>query len=214
MRLLNATWVTWVARTAWLLTLLANASANAQLYKWVAPDGSVTYSDTPPPATAAKVERKSYGGGSSLAGLPYELAEVARANPVSLYTMANCSACDAGRRMLGERGIPFAEKTVTSNEDIDRVRQLTGATQMPVLVVGRIKQTGFEAGQWGGALTAAGYPATSQLPANYTNPPPEPAAPKATAGGSGDTTTSAAAQQQGIVNTPPPLGNAPPGFQF
>ncbi len=57
-------------KATWLCALFfVAASAHAQLYKWVAPDGTVSYSDVPPPPTATKVERKSYSGGAaSLAG--------------------------------------------------------------------------------------------------------------------------------------------------
>jgi glutaredoxin len=206
---------TWVSGLALLFIV---ASAHAQLYKWVSPDGTVSYSDTPPPASATKVEQKSYGGGSAQADLPYELAEAAKGNPVALYAMPNCPACDAGRALLNGRGIPFSEKTVASNDDIERLRQLSGNTQLPVLVVGRNKQTGFEPGEWSNALTNAGYPTTNKLPKSYNNPAPEPAAPSAGAA-AGQSNTGAAKkpvdiEQQGVITPPPPLGNAPPGFQF
>ena len=38
--------------------LLATATVAAQVYKWVDKDGKVQYSDTPPPASATKVEAK------------------------------------------------------------------------------------------------------------------------------------------------------------
>lgn len=209
----KATWI------SGLVLLFVAASAHAQLYKWVAPDGTVSYSDTPPPASVSKVERKSYGGGgSSLTDLPYELAAAAKGNPVTLYTMANCAACDAGRKLLNERGIPFSEKTVTNNDDIERLRQLSGNTQLPVLAVGLNKQTGFESDRWGNALTAAGYPTSNKLPKSYSNPAPEPAAPSTrSAADQSQSDTSKkpiGTQQNGIVAPPPPLGNAPPGFQF
>ena len=115
-------------RWSWLLlSLLVSAGAHAQLYKWVGPDGKVTYSDTPPPASAKKVEEKSIGTGSVAAsGLPFELAEAVRANPVTLYTTSNCEGCDSGRELLNARGIPFTEKTVHSEDDIARLKQAGG----------------------------------------------------------------------------------------
>ena len=189
-------------------------SAQAQLYKWVAPDGTVSYSDTPPPSAVAKVERKSYSGSSSLADLPYELALAAKNNPVTLYTTKNCPGCDQGRQLLGSRGIPFSEKTVTTNEDNERVRQVSGGQQLPVLIVGRSKQVGFESGQWGSALTIAGYPTSNMLPKSYTNPSPEPAAPPAKTADTAPAKKAPENGQNGIVEPPPPAGNAPPGFQF
>jgi glutaredoxin len=195
--------------------MFAVASAHAQLYKYVNPDGSVSYSDTPPPATAAKVERKSYSGSSSGFGdLPYEVAQAAKANPVTLYTMKNCPGCDSGRQLLTTRGVPFVEKTVSTNEDNEKVRAVSGSTQLPVILVGRSKQIGYEPGQWGSMLNAANYPTTNMLPKTYSNPAPEPAAPQAAA-------KTADAQKKvddsglkTVVQPPPAAGNAPPGFQF
>lgn len=190
--------------------LLAATSVQAQLYKWVAPDGTVSYSDKPPPSNAAKVERKSYGGsGPSLDDLPFEVAAAAKGSPVTLYAGPNCAPCDFGRKMLTERGIPFSEKTVATNDDITQFNKATGATQLPVLMVGGKKQQGYSVDQWSSALTTAGYPTTNKLPKTYKNPPAEPlvaaAAPAAPADKSAPPPD----------NSPqPPAGTAPPGFHF
>jgi glutaredoxin len=174
----------------------------------------VNYTDVPPPSSASKVEQKAIsGGGSGYGDLPYEVSEAVKANPVTLYTTANCSACDEGRRMLNERGIPFKEKTVTSNEDIAQLKQAGGTAQLPFLTVGRAKQTGFLADTWGAALTTAAYPETSKLPKTYRSPAAEPAAPKPAAVAKRDQKNeSTAAAPSGDV--PPATGNAPPGFRF
>lgn len=194
-----------------LALLFVITSAHAQMYKIVNPDGSISYSDTPPATGTAKVEKKSYSGNSSFANLPYELAQAAKANPVTLYTMKNCPACDSARQSLTSRGIPFSEKTVSTNEDNDKVRQVSGGNQLPVILVGHNKQVGFESGQLGGMLTAANYPATNTLPKTYSNPAPEPAAPPAKAA---EAPKPAAPAQQGLAQPQPAAGNAPPGFQF
>jgi glutaredoxin len=196
-----------------LLILLCASTAQAQLYKWVGPDGKVTYSDVPPPASIKQVETKSLsGGGPSTAGLPYELSEAVKNSPVKLYTSAKCRPCDDGRRLLNTRGIPFTEKTVSTNQDIEQLRQLSGEAQLPVLVVGRSKQSGFDSSAWNSALSDAGYPASSRLPSNYHNGNVEPAAPTAKA------ETPEAKNDAPAPNyreaPPPPAGNAPPGFRF
>lgn len=198
-----------------LLLILCAASAHAQLYKSVGPDGKVTYSDAPPPASATKVETRSIAsGGINGANLPYELAEAVKNNPVTVYTGAKCLACDEGRKLLIARGIPYTEKTVGSNEDIARLRQAGGELQLPLLLVGRNKQQGFEAGTWGAALTAAGYPETSKLPNSYRNPPAEAAAPpaKPVAVKASEKPDPAATRSSGDL--PSATGNAPPGFRF
>ncbi len=160
-----------------LLACAGAGAADAQVYKWKDAKGVTHFSDTPPPAATAKVELKSFGGGGGSA-LPFELAEAARNHPVTLYTTDQCEACDQGRAMLRARGIPYAEKTVGTAADQAALKQAGGASQLPLLLVGRQKYTGFEQGAWDGALTAAAYPAQRALPADYRQPPATPAAPR------------------------------------
>jgi glutaredoxin len=184
------------------------------LYKITNPDGSISYSDKPP-TNGAKVEKKTYSGGSAGFGdLPYEVGQAAKASPVTIYTGKNCPGCDLGRQLLNSRGIPFMEKTVSTNEDNAKVHAISGGDMLPVILVGRNKQVGFDPGVWGGMLTAANYPTSNTLPKTYSNPPPEPAAPPAAS------KTAEAPKKpddnalKGIVQPPPAAGNAPPGFQF
>lgn len=197
-----------------LLFLLCAASAHAQLYKWVGPDGKVTYTDTPPPASAKQVESKSIAaGGPGGSDFPYELSEPVKSHPVTIYTASKCVPCDEGRKLLDSRGIPFTEKTVNSSEDIARLREIGGDTQLPLLIIGRTTQKGFSADGWGGILTAAGYPEASKLPKNYRNPPTEAAAPtvKPAAPAQANGRQTAARPPDDL---PPAIGNAPPGFRF
>jgi len=201
------------------LLLLCAASAHAQLYKWVGPDGKISYSDTPPPATASKVETKSLTAeGSNTVDFPYELAQAAKNSPVTLYTTASCAPCDDGRKLLGKRGVPFTEKTVNSGDDISKFHKLAGAdARLPVLTIGRNLQRGFEAGTWNTALSAAGYPENSVLPKSYHNAPPEALAPAATpalAKQDKRADGSNSASQSSSGELPPAIGNAPPGFRF
>lgn len=198
--------------------LLAAGAAHAQLYKWVGPDGKITYSDAPPPKSAKQVEQKdlaSTTGSASTSGLPYELAQAVRNHPVTLYTGDKCEPCDEARSYLKQRGVPYAEKTVTSNDDIARLKQVSSDSRLPLVTIGRDKHTGFESGAWGATLSAAGYPQTSMLPKTYRQPAAEAAAPKA------KIEKSAQQGQAGVNGTetpaasaPPAIGNAPPGFRF
>lgn len=198
--------------------MLCAAAANAQLYKWVGPEGKVTYSDSPPPTSAKQVETRSVAaGGINAADFPYELAEAVKASPVTLYTTANCVPCDDGRRLLNERGIPFSEKTISSNEDIAQLRKTGGKGHLPLLIVGRTREEGFAAGAWNNILTLASYPQSSKLPKSYRNPPAEAAAPPApakTAEAMDAGNTARSAERPRTTELPPATGNAPPGFRF
>ena len=193
--------------------LLAAGAAHAQLYKWVGPDGKVTYSDVPPPKSAKQVEQKdmsSATGGASTSGLPYELAQAVRNHPVTLYTGDKCEPCDEARSFLKQRGVPYAEKTVTNNDDIARLKQVTSDPRLPLVTIGRDKHTGFESGAWGTTLTAAGYPQSSMLPKTYRQPAVEAAAPKAKI----EKSAQHGQAETPATSTPPAIGNAPPGFRF
>jgi glutaredoxin len=206
-----------VLQSCSMLLLLCAAAAHAQLYKWVGPDGKVTYSDAPPPASAKRVETKPLPvDGGVASDLPFELAEAMKGNPVTLYTTRDCPPCDEGRKLLTERGIPFVEKTVNSNEDIAQFRQAGGEGNLPLLVVGRAKERAFEPGTWNNTLTSAGYPESNRLPKSYRNPPPQAAAPatkpapEKQKAAKGDKS----ADKPPSTELPPATGNAPPGFRF
>ena len=85
----------------------------------VGPDGRVTFSDKPPTNASQPVTAQRSGGSPVPAtapnGLPYELNQVAQKYPVTLYTSTDCAPCDEGRSYLNQRGIPYAEKTITTS---------------------------------------------------------------------------------------------------
>lgn len=151
------------------LVLVAALPAAAQgVYRIVGPDGKVTFSDQPPPNAQAPAARATgapaTGGGAQL---PFELRQVASRYPVTLYTSSDCAPCNSGRNLLNARGIPYAEKTVTSPEDIEALRRLAGDASLPFLTIGGQKLRGYSDAEWTQYLNAAGYPAQSALPPGY-----------------------------------------------
>ena len=127
-------------------------------------------------ASAAPVASLS-GAGSSPDRLrcPSNCAQVVNRYPVTLYTGADCGPCGAGRAMLIGRGVPFTEKTVTSNEDIEALQAPERAQpRCRSLTIGGQQLKGFSEVEWSQFLDAAGYPKTSQLPASYRQPPATP----------------------------------------
>jgi glutaredoxin len=150
----------------------ANAQQNSQqIYRFVSSDGRVTFSDKAPLDASAHATRApvvALPAESGLAALPFELRQTASRYPVTFYTAPNCGPCMAGRALLASRGVPFTEKTVTSNEDIDALKRLAGAASLPFLTIGSQQLRGYSQIEWVQFLDAAGYPKTSQLPASYT----------------------------------------------
>jgi glutaredoxin len=153
--------------------------AAQQLYRIVGPDGRVTFSDQPPPPSSNAKVTTGRGGsfaseGAGGTALPFELRSVVQRFPVTLYTGKDCGPCDAGRNMLRNRGIPFTERTVESNEDIEALKRLAGDSTLPMATVGSQQMKGYSESEWTQFLDAAGYPKNSQLPAGFRNPAPAP----------------------------------------
>lgn len=148
-----------------------------QVYRIVGPDGKVTFSDQPPPvASNAKVTAAGADGakGIATASLPFELRKVVGQYPVTLYTGENCSPCASARSMLTTRGIPFAEKTVTTHEDTQTLQRISGDTGLPFLTIGSQQIKGYSDAEWTQFLDAAGYPKSSLLPPGYRQVPAAP----------------------------------------
>lgn len=149
------------------------ASAQA-VYRIVGPDGKITFSDQPPPPNASVRSAAPVGGSPSVPrstgpALPLELRQVASRYPVTLYSGPECGACTQGRALLTTRGIPYAEKTVTTPEDIDAYQRLSSGNTLPMLTIGGQQLKGFSETEWVQYLDAAGYPRSSQLPAGFIN---------------------------------------------
>jgi glutaredoxin len=145
-------------------SLLALAvAAQAQLYRWTDSSGKVHYTDTPPPADAKNVEKKQSarpgGEAAAAAQQSYAMQQAVKNFPVTIYTSKDCgNPCKKGVDYLTKRSVPFAEKTVNTQAEIDAVVKLSGAPKVPVLVVGIVVKSEFEEQAWGEALDTAGYP--------------------------------------------------------
>ncbi len=164
-----ALWVT--------LMLLMGVSQAADLYKWVDAEGRTHYTDQPPPPTAKSVERKSASGNTIESDtVPFQTQQAAKKYPVTLYSFQECGeVCASAEAYLTGRGVPFTLR----NQEQDKltVKKLTGADQVPVLVVGtQPPLTGFQEAQWGELLDLAGYPRSNPL-ANLKKAPAAAATP-------------------------------------
>lgn len=137
-----------------------------QVYKSVDKNGRVTYSETPPlPGSGDKLA----GDSTPSAALPYTLQQVASRYPVTLYTTADCGPCINARLMLTQRGVPFKELTVSSNEDIAAYKKLNSDNNFPLVTIAAQQLKGYEEAEWTKYLDAAGYPKSSALPRSYKN---------------------------------------------
>jgi glutaredoxin len=162
-----------------LLTLLLPSLVQGQsiIYRQVDATGGVIFSDRPMGDAAQKTTvagATGSGPASADQALPFALRETVQRFPVTLFTAKDCAPCDSGRKLLQQRGIPFSEKTIATPEDAGAMTRLSGSTSVPLLTVGKQQLKGYSDSSWTQYLTAAGYPSTGALPANYRNPNPTP----------------------------------------
>lgn len=141
-------------------SVLSGAVFAAQLYRWVDEKGNVEWRDTPPPASAKKIEQRRIGGSTiETSTLPYSVQQAVKNFPVTLW-ITNCGApCDQARALLARRGVPHTEKDPQS--DVEAFKKLTGGTEIPVLYVGNTRLKGYFESEWDAALDVAGYPKTA-----------------------------------------------------
>jgi glutaredoxin len=162
---------------ATLLALATLAAPALALYKVVGPDGRVTYTDRPPADASARVTTMQRGTVNEVAPvdpLPQDLRKLATRYPVTLFSTADCAPCEAGRTLLQERGIPFTEKLVVTEDDAVAMERAIGARTVPAVTIGAQALRGLSPPEWNAYLDAAGYPRESRLPKGWQPPPAAP----------------------------------------
>lgn len=208
-----------------LLTLLCALAASSpagaqQVHRIVGPDGKVTFSDRAPSkeaaADASAQAASKTDSGAANAALPIELRQVSARFPITLYTGSNCVPCVSARNLLMLRGVPFTERTVNSNDDIDALQRLSGSTTLPFGTIGGQQLRGFSEGDWTQYLDAAGYPKQSKLPKGYRQPSatplvaPQPPAAKASAPAETAPAAPTTERAKRVPPPPPPPGTPTP----
>ncbi len=173
-------------RLALFLVLAGVAcAASAQLYRWTDEKGRVHITDTPPPASARSVEKKSVPKSRSAASpqQSFELSQAMKDFPITLYSSPNCGdPCSQARQALNKRGVPFKEILVSDARSLEELRQFASGNDVPVLVVGRSVHEGFQQEAFDALLDSARYPRAGVLPPRAQAAPPVPGKPAAKGG--------------------------------
>ena len=191
------------AATAATLGMLAG-SAMAQ-YKWQGADGGIVYSDLPPPPGVRLLTDRNGQPPREAAAptLPYALKSVADKYPVTVYSVPDCPPCSTARQLLNDRGVPFAERSIASANDVDAFRALGfSEANFPGISVGSDRATGFEPATWNRLLDAAGYPKSSMLPSSFRQADAQPLTPPPTQRVKVSVSDSPAAEGGEIRSTP------------
>lgn len=192
--------------------LLAVALPASALYKVVGPDGRVTYTDRPPSDTTARVTTLGDDDINTVSApnaLPLVLRQTAERYPVTLFSAAECPACDAARQYLVHRGVPYVEKLIVNDDDTLALDRLLGTRSVPALTIGAQALRGFSPNEWSAYLDAAGYPRESALPRGWQPGAPTPLAARAPVRAS----TQPASQPAAVQPPATPVQSAP-GLRF
>ncbi|MGB1884883.1 MAG: glutaredoxin family protein [Gammaproteobacteria bacterium] len=141
-----------------ILTYGLVAAAGSQavtVVECVDADGNASFMDKCPPGWAKKSEKLIRRGG------PREpsLSEIAAANPIIFYTVPDCDACDLVRNAMTGRNIPFRERDVQDNAEMQQeLQEVSGGLTVPALKIGDRVLSGYSRDAIDDALADAGYP--------------------------------------------------------
>ncbi len=143
-------------RMAWAGVLICVGAAHAAtLYRWVGPNGVVTYQNTPPPSSAHHVHVMHVHGRTSPSAVRKALSAL---HPVVLYRAPHCAPCREVSAYLHRRGVPFRSIDVSRGRSVlQGMKQKTGATTVPTVTVGRDVLVGYIHSALKNELAAAGY---------------------------------------------------------
>lgn len=165
-----------MSRGLLILLLFTSTFIHAgELYRWVDAQGGVHYSDQPPPPSAKQLTKvKGKGNVVDVDKESFETRTAREKNPVTLYSTACGPVCDKAKDHLAQRGIPYTLKDPSKEPEIAvELKKLAGAMEVPVILVGKTHQKGFDRSSWDSLLDTAGYPKTALIPAkqNTTKQP-------------------------------------------
>jgi len=145
----------------WVIALVLLVGAQpafaTKLYKWVDEFGNVTYKDTPPTDESIKYKERDISGGNSVDGSAAD--EAAEKFPVVMYSTPSCSPCNAAKAYLQSRGVPFQDKNVEGNGELQQeLKKKAGEISVPTILIGGKVMKGYVQSLLAGELDAAGYP--------------------------------------------------------
>lgn len=139
------------ALAMWCVTVTAATT----VVECVAPDGTVSYNAFCPPGSTKQAERR------------YVPEPGARRNAldavlpaITLFSIADCDACDLVRNVLDTRDVPYNEKNVADNQEHQtELLSVTGGTlSVPTVLIGENSLRGYNRSAIENALNQAGYP--------------------------------------------------------
>lgn len=153
---------------AFVAVLAAQAQDTRTLYKVVDQYGNVSYQETQPPPGVEYETREVPAEPEPEPETPVaeRMRIASETNPVTLFLVKKCDACDFVKWFLQNREIPFREVDVEFNVSNQfELKEATGEYRVPAMLVGENLIRGFARAAMTKALVAAGYLDESELEA-------------------------------------------------
>jgi len=146
-----------------LITILISVSlSKAEMYQWVADDGSITFQDTPPPPSKKRKKVKVYND-SDFAPVPppqpaakeRSVRSAARQEPpqtekkerfngtVEIYVTDWCRYCKQALSYMSSKGIPFVAYNIEKDSSANQRHKELGGRGVPLIIIGANKMSGF-----------------------------------------------------------------------
>jgi glutaredoxin len=149
-----------------VMQLAVNSSVAGEMYQWIAEDGSVTFKDTPPPASKKRKKLKVYTD-ADFAPSPRPLhagsgstshPEVSTPQPkgsapkkerftgnIEMYVTDWCPTCKMAEKYIADKNYPVVKYDIEKDKIANRRYQELGGHGVPLILVGSKRMSGFSA---------------------------------------------------------------------
>ena len=148
-----------------IILLLTVSIAGAEMYQWIAEDGSVTYKDTPPPASRKRSKVKVINDNDFAPAPPHQADPVTRSDKsstipaaqpaqtkkerfsgtVEIYITDWCGYCKQAQSYMKSKGIPYVAYDIEKDSAAKRRHKELGGRGVPLIIIGSNKMSGFSA---------------------------------------------------------------------
>ncbi|HEY3308555.1 MAG TPA: DUF4124 domain-containing protein [Desulfuromonadaceae bacterium] len=150
-------------------TFLITSSAQADMYKWVDENGTITFKDTPPPRSKKRAKVKVYpdsdfapvpapapiqqnrGSKSTTfeervtAPAPVKQAKVRFLGAIEMYVTDWCPSCKAAEKYIASKNYPVVKYDIEKDKSAQRRYQELGGRGVPLILIGSNRMSGFSA---------------------------------------------------------------------
>lgn len=132
-----------------ILTLMMYTNTSySEIYKWVDENGNTHFSDSKPEDQTSEklnIKVKTYTGvtfsKSTIDVEPKKTSSNSR--KVIMYSTSWCGYCKKAKKYFKKKNIQFTEYDIEKNARARREYKKTGATGVPVIIVGKKQMNGF-----------------------------------------------------------------------